>query len=99
MSPGNPMSSSDSTTARPMDGRSEAPSTATERGRRRASSRTAAPRAHEEGAEAAERDEREEERGDHGDDGVGLEANALEHLLGQRARLPPRNEERNHGLV
>src|SRR5688500_1670844 len=99
MSPGKPMSSSDSTTARPIDGRSEAPSTATDRGRRSASSRTAAPRPRHEGDDAAQRDEREQQRGDDRDDRVGLEANALEHLLRQRARLPPRDEERDDGLV
>src|SRR5215510_4696343 len=99
MSPVYPTRSSDSMIIRPMEGRSEAPRTATERGFSRASRRMTTPGAREQGDQASEHHEREEKRGDDGDDGIALEPDALEHLLGQGARVAPGDEDGDHRLV
>src|SRR5437899_8216721 len=99
MSPVKPTRSSDSMIIRPMDGRSEAPSTATERGFSRASRRMTTPRARQQADQAPERHEREEKGGDDGDHGIGLEPDALEHLLGQGGGVAPGDEDGHDGLV
>src|SRR4051794_36000244 len=84
---------------RPSEARSDAPSTAMERGLTSASSGIERSPAEKERDEDPQEDGAREEGRDDGDDGVGFEPDALEHLLRQGRGVAARDEEGDDGLV
>src|SRR5262245_28100784 len=93
------MPSSASTRVRPIDGRSEAPTIAIERGRRSRSSDMGAPSAQEHRDQHAEDDRAHEQGRHHGDNGIRFEADRFVHLLGQvTAPRPPMKSETTASL-